>query len=214
MCLIWVTLSAVFFPPMFMPVSKDSKVQMSCTSVVLTNMVQQLKLRPWRRRKLQDKFAIIITRFMLKYTSGSILDLTILVEPQHNGTPKYARISSWTSSKRTELSKNKWPNVIVKTVTCSWLIDSCVEHVHSVGMKMLEETNATNVKNSLTILHKWKTITALYVKIHQFLRILYISSLTCQKFKNNWKNGLMNQVTRVNGQKTPSLQPKHGPTWV
>ncbi len=51
------------------------------------------------------------------------------------------------------------------------------------------------------------------VKILQFLRILFISLLIYQKSKKIYKNGLINQVPKVNGHKTQLQLPKLGLIW-
>ena len=164
----WVTLSVVFFLLTCMPVSRDSKGRTYFTSAVLTSTVQQPRLRLWRKIKPQDKSAIDITRFTQRFINGSILDLTISVGHPHNGTPKSVKIFSWKSSKKIESRSNRWLSAIVRIVICFLLIGLYVEHVPSVVMKMREVINATNVKNSLTTLLKWRIITALSVRILQF----------------------------------------------
>jgi len=61
---------------------------MHSLSAGLMSMGHQLKLKQCRKRKLLSKFAIIITKFMLKFTNGSILDLIISGEQVQSGTPK------------------------------------------------------------------------------------------------------------------------------
>ena len=46
------------------------------------NMVQQLKSKPWNRKRLLNKFVIIIIKFMLISINGLILALISLEEPQ------------------------------------------------------------------------------------------------------------------------------------
>lgn len=197
-----------------MLVLRDYKGQTCCISAVLMNTVQQHKWRLLRKRKLQDKSATITTKSTQKSTNGSISLLTISEEHPHSGTPKYVKISSWTSSKKTESRSNKWPNVTVRTVTYSLLIGLYAAYVPFVDMKMHEAINVINAKSSLTTLPKWRITTALCVRTLQFSNKLCTTSLTCHKFRKNWKNGLMSQVTRVNGLRTQLLPPKHGPTWV
>lgn len=91
---IWETLSVVSFQPMFMLVSKNFKALMFYMFVVQTNMEQPLKSRLYRKRRLLEKFVIIIIKSILKFINGSILVLITLVELQLNGTPKFVKTFS------------------------------------------------------------------------------------------------------------------------
>lgn len=211
---IWETLSVVFFPLMFTLVSKNFKALMFYTFVVQTSMEQPLKSRLWRRKRLLEKFVIIIIKFILKFINGLTLVLITLVELQLNGTLKYVKTFSWTLEKRTEFNNKRWLSVIVKIAIYSWLTDSFVVLVHSVDMKMPEEINVINVKNFTIIQLKWKIIIVLSVNQLLSWRTQFTSLLTYQWFKKTCKNGLMNPVKRVNGHKTQSPQLKPGQTWV
>lgn len=160
---IWETLSVVFSQLMFTLVSKNFKALMSYTFVVQTSMEQPLKSRLWRRKRLLEKFVIIIIKFILKFINGLTLVLITLVELQLNGTLKSVKTFSWTLKKRTEFNNKRWLNVIVKIAIYSWLTDSFVVLVHSVDMKMPEEINVINAKNFTIIPLKWKIIIVLSV---------------------------------------------------
>ncbi len=168
---------------MFTHVSRDFKGQMSCMFAVLMSMVPPHKLRHWKKKRPQEKFATIIIKFMPKFTNGLISTSTILAELQPNGIPKSVRTFSWTSRKRAKSSKSKWPNAIVKIAIFFWLIDLSVVHVLSVDMKTQEVTNAISAKSFSTTQLKWRIIIALSAKRLLSLKTLSISSLICQKFK-------------------------------
>ena len=91
---IWETLLVVFFQLMFTLVSKSFKALMSYTFVVQTSMEQPLKSRLWRRKRLLEKFVIIIIKFILKFINGLTLVLITLVELQLNGTLKSVKTFS------------------------------------------------------------------------------------------------------------------------
>lgn len=88
MYLIWVILSVVSYLPMFTPGLKGCKEIMFCTSVEPMNMEQLLKLKPYNKRKLLNKFAIISIPFTEMFTNGLILASITLEELQHNGMQK------------------------------------------------------------------------------------------------------------------------------
>jgi hypothetical protein len=69
--------------------SKNFKVKILSTSVVLMNMVQLLKSKPWNKKRLLNKFAIIIIKFMLISINGLILALISLEEHQLIGILKF-----------------------------------------------------------------------------------------------------------------------------
>lgn len=59
--------------------------------VVLTNMVQLLRLKHYNKKRRQNKFVIFIIKYMLKFINGLILDLIILEEQVLNGIRKSVR---------------------------------------------------------------------------------------------------------------------------
>lgn len=177
------------------------------------NTEQPQKWRLCKKKRVHDKFATIIIKFMRKFISGSIFLSIISVGLQPNGIPKSAKTFSWTSRKRTGSNKNKWPSATAKSVIYFWPTDLFVELVHSADMKMPEGTNVINVKSSLTTPRKWRIITATSAKTRPFSNKQFTSLLTFQKSRNNSKNGLMNLAPRESGLKTQFRQPKLGLTW-
>lgn len=85
---IWEISSVVYFQQMSTLDSKNYKDLMYSIFVVLTNMEQQPKSKPWNKKRRLRKFAIIISKFMRKSTNGLILALTTSEEQLLSGILK------------------------------------------------------------------------------------------------------------------------------
>lgn len=100
--LIWVILSVVSWVLMCLPDIVVWEDITHSTSVVLTSMEQQQKLKLCKKNALQKRYVQNISRFTRNVTTGLTSILITLVEHRHRSTPKSRKISSWTSTLSTQ----------------------------------------------------------------------------------------------------------------
>lgn len=110
------TSSDAFFQLMSSQDSNAFKAPTSCIYAVLMSMEQQLKWKPYRRRRHQRKCVITIIRSTQKYINGSTLASITSDAQALSGILKLPNKFSWVSIKMIRFTKNKWCNATAKTV--------------------------------------------------------------------------------------------------
>lgn len=196
---------AVYFRLTSFHASKSYKVQTCFIFVELTSTVQQLRLKPWRRRRHPRKYATSTTKSMLKCISGSILGLITSGGPVLSGILALLKRSSLIFTTKTKLPKRRWHNVTVPTATYGWLIVSLSEHVLFVSSLMLAETSVTNARRPSIPPLNCRTISVISAKRHLKWDKRFISSLIFLKFNMSLKNGLTQLQRKEIGLRTRLL---------